>query len=59
MGKGLTVPKWVLMIWPKKTGEYIFPICLPQPKGLNFIDIRLHWAFVVRVLIQFVNKKKN
>ena len=28
--------------------EFIYPICVLKPKGLDFNEKRLHWAFVVR-----------
>ena len=28
--------------------EYTCPICVLKPKGLDFNEKRLHWAFVVR-----------
>jgi hypothetical protein len=37
MDKGLTVPKWMLLNWPKVW---------------NFDEKRLHWASVVRVANQ-------
>ena len=51
MDKGPTVPKWVLIIWPKipkNNPEFICPICLPKPKSSGFQLKRLHWTFVVR-----------
>ena len=49
MDKGLTVPKWVLIVWPKIPQ-------MPQnlaaqfvcPKVLDFNEKRLHWESVVR-----------
>jgi hypothetical protein len=53
MDKGLTVPKWVLVVWPKipqMPPEFICPICLPKPKSSGFQSKkRLHWASIVRV----------
>ena len=51
MDKGLTVPKWVLIIWPKipqmpQTLSAQF-VC-PSPKVLDFNEKRLHWASVAR-----------
>ena len=51
--KGLTVPKWVLIVWPKilqmpKNLSAQF-VC-PNPKVLDFNGKRLHWASVVRDL---------
>ena len=39
MDKRLTVPKWVLIVWPKippNAPEFICPICLPKPKSSGF-----------------------
>ena len=49
--KGITVPKWVLIVWPKipkmpqnLSDQYV----CPSPKVLDFSEKRLHWASVVR-----------
>ena len=52
MDKGITVPKWVLIVWPKipqmpKNLSAQF-VC-PSPKIMDFNEKRLHWASVVRV----------
>ena len=51
MDKGLTVPKWVLIIWPKipQTPQTLSAqfVC-PSPKVLDFNEKRLHWASVAR-----------
>ena len=46
MDKGLTVPKWVLIVQPKTTqmlqnlsAQFVFP----SPKVLDFNEKRLHW----------------
>jgi hypothetical protein len=51
MDKGLTVPKWMLIVWPKTpqmpqnlSAQFV----CPSPKVLNFNEKRLHWASVVR-----------
>ena len=52
MGKGLTVPKWVLKNWPKTLKmpkNLSAQIVCPSAKVLNFNEKRLHWASVVRV----------
>ena len=53
MDKGLTVPKWVLIVWPKipQMPQNLFAqfVC-PSPKVLDFNEKRLHWASVVRAL---------
>ena len=53
MDKGLTLPKWVLIVWPKIPQmpqnlfvQFVFPI----PKILDFNKNRLHWASVVHAL---------
>ena len=51
MDKGLTVPKWMLIVRPK-----ISQMCqnlsaqfvCPSPKVLDFIEKRLHWVSAVR-----------
>ena len=51
MDKGLTVPKWVLIAWPKipqMTENLSAQFVCPSPKVLNCIEKRLHWASVVR-----------
>ena len=67
---GLTVPKWVLIVWPKipqmpqnLSAQFVFPI----PKVKDFNEKRLHWASVVRgsinkdtnLLISFVDIVTN
>ena len=52
MDKGLTAPKWVLIVWPKipqmpKNLSAQF-VC-PSPKILDFNEKSLNWASVVRV----------
>ena len=56
MDKGLTVPKWVLIVWQNTTNatEFICPICLPTPKSSGF-----HWASVVCVWCLFFKIEKN
>ena len=47
MDKALTVPKWVLIVWPRippNAPEFICPI---GPKVLDFNEKRLHWVSVV------------
>ena len=48
MDKGVTVQKWVLIVWPKI--PQIPQLICPSPKLLDFIGKRLHWASVVRAL---------
>ena len=51
MDKGLTVPKWVLINWPKMPKmpqKLSAQIVFSSPKVWNFDEIRLHWASVVR-----------
>jgi hypothetical protein len=53
MDKGPTVPKWVLIVWPKipLIPQNLFAqfVC-PSPKVWDFDEKRLHWAFEVRGL---------
>ena len=54
MDKGLTVPKWVLIVWQKITQmpqNLLAQFVGPSPKVLEFNEKRLHcnWASVVRV----------
>ena len=55
MDKGLTVPKWVLKVWPKipQMPQNLFAqfVC-PSPKVLDFNEKRLHWASIVCDLSQ-------
>ena len=48
MDKGLTVPKWVLIVWPKIPQNLSAQFVCPSPKVLDFNEKRLHWASVVR-----------
>ena len=51
MDKGLTVPKWVLINWPKipQMPQNAFAqIVCPSPKVWDFDEKSLYWAFVVR-----------
>ena len=51
MDKGLTVPKWVLINWPKipqwPQNLSVQSVC-PIPKVWDIDEKRLHWASVVR-----------
>ena len=53
MDKGLTAPKWVLILRPKipQMPQNLFAqfVC-PNPKVLDFIEKRLHWASVIHVV---------
>jgi hypothetical protein len=52
MNNGLTVPKWVLIFWPKipQMHQNLSAQCVcPSPKVLDFNEKRLHWVSVVRV----------
>ena len=50
MDKELTVPKWVLIVWPKipQMPQNLFTqfVC-SSPKVPDFNEKRLHWASVV------------
>ena len=55
MDKGLTVPKWVLIVWPKipqMPQNLSAQFVCPSPKVLDFNEKMLHWASVVRNLEQ-------
>ena len=52
MAKGLTAPKWGLIVYPKipqmpqnLSAQFVYP----SPKVLGFNEKRLHWASVIRV----------
>ena len=47
MDQGLTVPKWVLIVWPKIPPNAPEFIC-PSPKVQDFNEKMLHWASVLR-----------
>ena len=50
MDKELTVPKWVLLVWPKipqMPQNLSAQFVCPSPKVLDFNEKRLHWASVV------------
>ena len=55
MNKGLTVPKWVLIVRPKISQmpqKFIGPICLPKPKSLRYpwkkpsLGVRSPWLTI-------------
>ena len=51
MDKGLTVPKWVLISWPKipqMPQNISAQIVYPSPKVWDFDEKRLHLASIVR-----------
>ena len=51
MEKGLTVAKWMLIVWPKipqMPQNLSAQFVCPGPKVLDFNEKRLHWASVVR-----------
>ena len=48
MDKGLTVPKWVLIAWPKIPQSFSAQFVCPSPKVWDTIEKRLHRASVVR-----------
>ena len=54
MDKGLTLPKWVLIDWPKipqKPQNLSAQFVCPSPKVLDFNDKRLYWASVVEIFL--------
>ena len=55
MDKGITVPKWVLINWPKipqMPQSSSAQIVCPSPKVWDFDKKCLHWASVVHGLMQ-------
>ena len=55
MDKGLTVPKWVLINWPKipqMPQKLPAQFVCPSPKVWDFDEKRLHWTSAVRGLRQ-------
>ena len=47
--KGLTVPKWMLIVClkiPKMAQNLSAQFVCPRPKVLDFNEKRLHWAYV-------------
>ena len=51
MAKGLTVPKWGLIVYPKipqMPQNLLAQFVYPSPKVLDFNEKRLHWESVVR-----------
>ena len=61
MDKGLTVPKWVLIVWPKipqMTQNLSAQFVCPSQKVLHFSQKRLHWASVVRIFNYHYDQKK-
>ena len=63
MDKGLTVPKWVLINWPKipQMPQNLFAqIVCPSPKIWDFdTKKRLHWVAVVRCTAKKQNNKRT
>ena len=58
MDKGFTVPKWVLIVWPKihqmpqnLSAQFVCPI----PKVMDFNEKRLHGPAVVRDLVSILS----
>ena len=54
MDKGLTVPKWGLLIWlkiPQMSQNLSAQFVFPRPKVSDFNEKRLHWASIVRDLV--------
>ena len=51
MDKGLTVPKWVMIVWlkiPQIPQNLSAQFVCPSPKVLDFNEKRLHWVSIVR-----------
>ena len=62
MDKGLTVPKWVLIVQPKipqMPQNLSAQFVSPSPKVLDFNEKKLHWASVVRDLDDYLLFKYN
>ena len=62
MDKGLTVPKRVLIVWPKipqMPQNLSAQLVCPSPKVWDFDEKRLHWASVVRALCRWQVKKPH
>ena len=58
MDKGLTVPKWVLIVQPKipqMPQNLSSQFVCPSPQVLDFNENKLHSASVVRVLEHYLN----
>ena len=54
MDKGLTVPKWVLIVRqkiPQMTQNLFALFVCPSPKVWDFYEKRFHWASVVRGIL--------
>ena len=51
MDKGLTVPKWVLIVRLKMPQNLSAQFVCTSPKVLDFNEKTLHWASVVRAPI--------
>ena len=53
MDKRLTVPRWVLIVWPKipqMPPNLSAQIVCPSPKVWDFNEKKLHWVSVVHAL---------
>ena len=62
MDKGITVPKWVPIVWPKISQlphNLSAQFVCPSPKALDFYEKRFHWASVVRALNSVQEKYKK
>ena len=60
MDKGLTLPKWVLINWPKipqMPQNVSAQLVCPSPKDWDFDEKRLHWASVVRATVHIVSRQ--
>ena len=58
MDKGLTVPKWTLIVQhkiPQMPKNLSAQFVCPSPKFLDFNEKRLHWASVVHVSDQKIH----
>ena len=62
MDKGLTVPKWVLIVQPKipqMPQNLSAQFVCPSPKFLDFKEKRIHWASIVHGQGQCTKQKSK
>jgi hypothetical protein len=57
INKGLTLPKWVLIVWlkiPQMLQNLSAQFVCPSPKVLDFNEKMLHWVSIVRGIVNKV-----
>ena len=59
MDKGLTVPKWVLIVYPKMPKNLSARFVCQSPKVLDFNEKRLYWASVVWTHMSYLFDSKH